>query len=556
MLPTDPGGCEQPWARPSRRSRRCCRNAGSSSRRRSSQPAHRAGPRGLRARPRSRLRRPSGLELAERVPHLVPTVPPKRARVGAAARAPGSTGRAVLNASYNCLDRHVEAGRRRQGRLPLGGAKRRGTPGRSPTRSSCEDVCRLANALRAARRPPAATASDIYLGMVPELRRSRCSPAPGSALPTSVVFGGFSRRRAQPTGCGDARAEGPPDHQADGAWRKRGNRAPQGESPTGRCRTARRRAASSCDARIGGPRPMVAAATSGGTTSSRRPRRVPAEPLDAEHPLFILLHLGHDGRNRRASSTRRAATSSASRSRTSGSSTSTTTTSTGAPPTSAGSPGTATSSTGPCQRRDVGHVRGRARLPGQGPLLADRRAATASSLYTAPTAIRSFMKWGDGVPARTTCPRSGCSGRSASRSTPRPGSGTGAHRRRRCPIVDTWWQTETGVILITPLPGVDDAKPGRRRCPSPGSSRGGRRAGPARAARRGRLPRLTRPGRRCSAPSAATRPLRADLLESASRDVLHRRRRTRDEDGYFWLIGRIDDVINVAGHRLSTSEIE
>jgi acetyl-CoA synthetase len=83
-----------------------------------------------------------------------------------------------------------------------------------------------------------------------------------------------------------------------------------------------------------------------------------------------------------------------------------------------------------------------------------------SLFYTAPTAIRACMKWGEEFPARHDRPRCGCSGRSASRSTRRRGCGTSKVSGRALPIVDTWWQTETGAIMITPLPGITATKPG------------------------------------------------------------------------------------------------
>ena len=91
-------------------------------------------------------------------------------------------------------------------------------------------------------------------------------------------------------------------------------------------------------------------------------------------------------------------------------------------------------------------------------------------LYTAPTAIRAHMKWGpEHAGQARPVARCGCSARSASRSTPRRGSGTtSTSAAERCPIVDTWWQTETGMILITPLPGVTTTKPGSATRPFPG----------------------------------------------------------------------------------------
>ena len=111
-----------------------------------------------------------------------------------------------------------------------------------------------------------------------------------------------------------------------------------------------------------------------------------------------------------------------------------------------------------------------------------------TQLYTAPTAIRTFMKWGDaGARAATTCRRCGCSARWASRSTPRRGCGTTpTSAAARCPIVDTWWQTETGGHMITPLPGITETKPGSACRALPGIARraGGRRRATGRARRR------------------------------------------------------------------------
>ena len=93
-------------------------------------------------------------------------------------------------------------------------------------------------------------------------------------------------------------------------------------------------------------------------------------------------------------------------------------------------------------------------------------------LYTAPTTIRTFMKWGEDLPAAARpLEPAAARARSASPSTPRPGSGTApTSAADRCPIVDTWWQTETGGILITPLPGITATKPGAAMTPFPGIS--------------------------------------------------------------------------------------
>ena len=130
--------------------------------------------------------------------------------------------------------------------------------------------------------------------------------------------------------------------------------------------------------------------------------------------------------------------------------------------------------------------------------------------------------------------------------------------RERCPIVDTWWQTETGMIMITPLPGITSTKPGSATQPFPGISAEIRDAtGQARRDRRraaGADPPVAGDAPRYLRRSRAVRPT---VLEPVER----RRYFTgdgarRDEDGFYWLLGRVDDVLNVAGHRLGTMEVE
>ena len=159
----------------------------------------------------------------------------------------------------------------------------------------------------------------------------------------------------------------------------------------------------------------------------------------------------------------------------------------------------------------------------------------------------------------TICRRCGCSDRSASRSIPRRGCGTTrCIGGERCPVVDTWWQTETGAIMITPLPGVTTLKPGSATRPFPGitaeirnergDSRGGRRraAGAHAAVAVDAARHLRRSG-----------PLRPAVLEQVGPGVyVTGDGAKRDADGNFWLLGRVDDVINVAGHRIGTMEVE
>ncbi len=179
--------------------------------------------------------------------------------------------------------------------------------------------------------------------------------------------------------------------------------------------------------------------------------------------------------------------------------------------------------------------------------------------YTAPTAIRAFMKWGDEWPARHDLSRLRLLGTVGEPINPeawiwyreRIGGG-------RCPIVDTWWQTETGQILITPLPALVSTKPGSATRPFPGiraeilTERGEVvPVGGGYLALRGGWP-------------ARTLGIWGDeqrFLETYwskwDRDTYFAGDGAkRDAEGYFWIIGRVDDVINVAGHRLGTMEIE
>ena len=183
--------------------------------------------------------------------------------------------------------------------------------------------------------------------------------------------------------------------------------------------------------------------------------------------------------------------------------------------------------------------------------------------YTAPTAIRAFMKWGDEHPAKHDLSRLRLLGSVGEPINPEAWMWYHEHiGGGRCPIVDTWWQTETGAIMITPLPGVTATKPGSATLPFPGISRRARRRERQRASRAGGglLAHHAARGRRCCARSGATTqryvetyfakwPGRPDLYFTGDGAK-------RDDDGYFWIMGRVDDVLNVAGHRIGTMEVE
>ena len=182
-----------------------------------------------------------------------------------------------------------------------------------------------------------------------------------------------------------------------------------------------------------------------------------------------------------------------------------------------------------------------------------------SILYTAPTAIRAFMKWGEQFPRRHDLSSLRLLGTVGEPINPEAwmwyyrviGGG-------RCPVVDTWWQTETGAIMISPLPGAIPAVPGSATRPLPGI-----------------VPDIvTRDGRSCAANQGGflviKQPWPSMLRTLYGDDERYKAQywsdipgcyftgdgARRDENGNYWVLGRVDDVINVAGHRLSTMEVE
>jgi acetyl-CoA synthetase len=182
-----------------------------------------------------------------------------------------------------------------------------------------------------------------------------------------------------------------------------------------------------------------------------------------------------------------------------------------------------------------------------------------TTLYTAPTAIRTFMKWGTDWPEKHDLSSLRLLGSVGEPINPEAwiwyhtniGGG-------RCPVVDTWWQTETGMIMITPLPGAVACKPGSATFPFPGVD----------------ADIVDNDGNSVGIPGGGYLVLRKPwpaMLRGIYGDP-ERYRETywsrfegryfagdgakRDEDGYFWLLGRVDDVMNISGHRISTTEVE
>jgi acetyl-CoA synthetase len=180
-------------------------------------------------------------------------------------------------------------------------------------------------------------------------------------------------------------------------------------------------------------------------------------------------------------------------------------------------------------------------------------------LYTAPTAIRTFMKWGTDWPEKHDLSSLRLLGSVGEPINPeawiwyQTNIGGG-----RCPVVDTWWQTETGMIMVTPLPGAIATKPGSATFPFPGVD----------------ADIVDNDGNSVGIPGGGYLVLRKPwpaMLRGIYGDP-ERYTETywsrfegryfagdgakRDEDGYFWLLGRVDDVMNISGHRISTTEVE
>ena len=212
--------------------------------------------------------------------------------------------------------------------------------------------------------------------------------------------------------------------------------------------------------------------------------------------------------------------------------------------------------------------------------IVDRNAVDV--FYTAPTAIRAFMKWGSDYPDRHDLSSLRLLGTVGEPISPRPWNWYREHiGGGDCPVVDTWWQTETGAVAISTLPGVDEMKPGSAGPPLPGIDArvvdaqgndvdpgeagyltiGRPWPGMARTLYDGDERFVTEYWRRFSDPDAVNRQLTNPHSTESREDADEWRYFSGDtaridEDGYITVLGRVDDVINVSGHRLGTMEIE
>ena len=462
-----------------------------------------------------------------------------------------------LNVTDNCLDRHVEAG--------LGDRVAyywEGEPGEERVITYAQllgDVVRFAGALKDLGVGKG-TPVGIYMGMVPELPVAMLACARLGA-PHTVVFGGFSA---------DALADRLNDMRChvlvtqDEGWR-RGERVPlkrNADQALDRAATVQsavvlRRTGAEVSMAEGRDRWWDDAVEG----HSDDPASSPPEPMDAEDLLYLLYTSGTTGKPKGIAHT------------TGGYLTGVSTTHRMIfdlhPETDvywcAADVGWVTGHSyivyGPLSNATTGILyEGAPDFPDKDRWWSIAEKHRATILYTAPTAIRSFMKWGPEYPQKHDLSSLRLLGTVGEPINPEAWMWYYATiGGERCPIVDTWWQTETGMILITPLPGVTRLKPGSATRPFPGVE----------------ADVVNEEGRSVPADTGGSLVLRKPW-PAQFRTIYHDPDRyvetyfsrfgpdlyvtgdgaRRDEEGYFWLLGRIDDVMNVAGHRLSTYEIE
>jgi acetyl-CoA synthetase len=458
-----------------------------------------------------------------------------------------------LNASYNCLDRHLENG---------GGDKVayywEGEPGEKRTITFAalhEEVCRFANALKSLGVRKGDRVA-IYLGMIPELPVAMLACARIGA-PHSVVFGGFSAEALKDR---IIDAEAKVLITADGGYR-RGAVVPL------------KQAADEAVADCPSIEHVVTVRRTGGEHSFAEGRDhwyhdliaeqsadCPAEPMGAEDILFLLYTSGTTGKPKGIVHT-------------------------------TGGYMTGVAATHKmifdihdddiywCAA-DIGWVTGHSYIvygplanhttsvlyegapdwPGKDRLWEVVERYKATILYTAPTAIRAFMRWGTKFPEAHDMSSLRLLGSVGEPINPEAWIWYWKFiGGERCPVVDTWWQTETGQILITPLPGISTLKPGSANQPFPGIEADVYdESGNSVPLGSGGYLVLKKPwpGMMRTIYGDPDRYVSTYFARYGDEVYLAGDGARRDAEGDYWLMGRIDDVMNVAGHRLSTYEIE
>jgi acetyl-CoA synthetase len=460
----------------------------------------------------------------------------------------------TINASYNCLDRHVEAGH--GDRVAYHWHGESGEQRAITYADLHRDTQRLANALKGLGIAKG-DVIGIYLPMIPEVVVSMLACARIGAV-HNVVFGGFSA---------DSVKERMEFSQAkalitvDGARRK-GKTAPikqQVDAVMGEVETLEHIVvvkSTDADCEMQGGRDVWFHEICDAADDE-----CPAEELDAEHPLFVLYTSGSTAKPKGVLHT------------------------TGGYMTGVSATHRYVFDVKPDEdvywcAADVGWVTGHSYIV-YGPLsngvtsvmwegapdyphkgiwweLVEQYKATI--LYCAPTAIRAFMKWGTEHIDKFDLSSLRLLGSVGEPINPK--AWLWYHKvigGDHCPIVDTWWQTETGMIMITPLPGIVSTKPGSATRPFPGVSAEvvDERDGKPIDSGQGLLV-LRRPW-----PSMLRTLYKEDdrfvetyFSKFGKETYLVGDAARTDGDGYFWVIGRIDDVVNVSGHRLSTAEVE
>ena len=457
-----------------------------------------------------------------------------------------------INVSYNCIDRHLETERRNKAAIIW-----EGEPGDTRVlryQDLHREVCKFANVLKHLG-VESGDRVTLYMPMIPELTIAMLACTRIGAI-HSIIFGGFSADAVADRN-NDARAR--VVITADGGWR-RGKELPL------------KVAVDASLEKSPSVEKVVVVRRTGGNVDMVPDRdfwwhdlmqdasaECEAVQLDSEHPLFILYTSGSTGKPKGVMHT------------TAGYLLGTTMTSKWVFDLKEDDTYWCTA--------DIGWITGHSYIcygplsngasvvmyegapnwPDQGRFWEIVEKYQVSIFYTAPTAIRTFIKWGNEWPEKhdlSSLRLLGTVGEPIN-----PEAWMWYHEvigQERCPIVDTWWQTETGGIMISPLPGVTATKPGSCARPLPGVvpdivSEKGESLGP----NQGGLLVMAQPW------PHMLRTLYGDhdrFVETYFSTIEGRYfagdGARRDEDGYIWVMGRVDDVINVSGHRLSTMEVE